>query len=351
MLQQEKTKKFYPGEKKNILVTGGAGFVGSHLCDRLVKENNVICLDALIGGSVENIRQLLPNTNFRFIKYNLSEGIPELEKMTELRDWKIEFYGIQEIYHLACPTSAKNFDALKIETLKANSLGVYNILELAKYYKSKILLGSSSVVYGPRKGDNLYFKEEDKGEVNLLSPRACYDEGKRFAEAAFMTYHQFYGLETKIARLFRTYGPREMLFDGQMVPDFFLQALTNKPLIIYGDETFSTSLCYVADIVEGLCRLMDSNETEPVNFGGATNIRLVDLASKIIELTGSSAKIEFREPLLFMTPLGLPDISKAKEKLEWFPVTTLEEGLKQSLAYTKAHRLLLEPMIKNYDQE
>lgn len=347
---KEKKKKFYPGEKKNILVTGGAGFIGSHLCEYLVKENNVICLDALLGGDIENIRHLLSNPNFRFIKHNISEELPEFDKLKELQDWKIEFHGIQEIYHLACPTSAKNFDALRIEILKANALGTYNILELAKFYGAKIFLASSSVVYGPKKND-LYFKEEDAGQVNVLDNRACFDEGKRFAETAFMTYHRFYGLETRIARIFRTYGPREMLFDGQMVPDFFLQALTNKPLVIYGDESFSTSLCYVTDIVDGIVRLMDFPQTEPVNLGGADEIKLVDLARKIIELANSSSKIEFRKPMPFMRPLGLPDISKAKQKLEWLPITTLEKGLKQTLDYIKAHRLLLEPMAKYYDEE
>ncbi len=350
-MPKEEGKRFYPGERKNILVTGGAGFIGSHLCDCLVKESNVICLDALLGGDIENIRQLLPNPHFRFIKYNLSDGVPKLENFTELKDWKIEFRGIQEIYHLACPTSAKNFDALRLETLKANSLAVLNSLELACHFGAKILLASSSVVYGPRRKDNIYFKEEDVGQVKLSSPRACYDEGKRFAEAAFMTYHRFYGLETRIARIFRTYGPRQMLFDGQMVPDFFLQALTNKPLVIYGDETFSTSICYVSDIVDGLIKLMDSQETEPVNLGSPVDIKLVELAKKIVRLVGSSSKIEFRPSILFMSPLGLPDISRAKEKLGWIPVITLEEGLKKTLDYTKAHRLLLEPMAKRYDQE
>ncbi len=345
--QEVKTSK-----RKNVLVTGGAGFIGSHLCDYLVKENNVICLDALVGGGdVENIRHLLANPYFRFIKHDITEPIPPLEEVPELSTWKIKFSGIQEIYHLACPTSVKNFDKLKIETLKANSLGIFNILELAKKYQAKIFFASSSVVYGPRLKDFPYFNEEYFGQVDTLNPRSCYDEGKRFAETCFKTYQEFYNLDIRIARIFRTYGPRQPLFDGQMIPDFFLQALTNKPLVIYGDENFSTSLCYVDDIIDGIIKLMNSSITDPINLGGQGEIKLVDLAKKIIELTGSSSKIEFRPPLPFMRPLGLPDISKARDELGWVPVTTLESGLNKMLEYTKARRLLLEPLVSKYDQQ
>jgi len=344
--------KFYPSEKKIILVTGGAGFIGSHLCDELAKNNVVICLDNLIGssGQINNISHLLQNSNFRFIKHDINEPL-DFNVFPELRDLKIDVRGIQEIYHLACPTSAKNFDKYRIETLKTNAIGAINILELAKKYQAKIILTSSSVVYGPRHGDNPFFKENDFGVVNFISPRSCYDEGRRFAETAMVTYKEMYNIDAKIVRIFRTYGPREVLFDGQMVPDFVLQALTNKPLVIYGDENFSTSLCYVSDIVEGIMSMMASSESGPINLGNPEKYRLVDLAQKIIQMTGSISKVEFRKPLLFMTPLGLPDISSAKQKLNWFPVMSLDDGLSKLIEYVKANRVLLQPLVDRYDRE
>jgi len=344
--------KFYPREKKVILVTGGAGFIGSHLCDELVKSNVVICLDSLIGtsGQINNISHLLQNSNFRFIKHDINEPL-DFNVFPELRDLKIDVHGIQEIYHLACPTSAKNFDKYRIETLKTNAIGTINMLELAKKYQAKIILTSSSVVYGPRHGDNPFFKENDFGVVNFISPRACYDEGRRVSETAMVTYKEMYNIDTKIVRIFRTYGPREVLFDGQMVPDFVLQALTNKPLVIYGDENFSTSLCYVSDIVDGIMSMMASPEAGPINLGNPEKYRLVDLAQKIIQMTGSSSKVEFRKPLLFMTPLGLPDISSAKQKLNWFPVVSLDDGLSKLIEYVKANRILLQPLVEQYDKD
>ncbi|MCX6740931.1 MAG: GDP-mannose 4,6-dehydratase, partial [Candidatus Parcubacteria bacterium] len=307
--------------RKNILVTGGAGFLGSHLCELLIKENNIICLDDFLagGGDVRNIEYLLRHPNFRFVKQNVNQPL-DLETITELKEFKIEIQGIQEIYHLACPTTAKNFMQMRLETLWANSVGMVNILEVAKKYKAKFLLASSSVVYGAEHGENPYYKESDFGSVNPDDPRACYDEGKRFAETCAMTYHEAIGLDTKIARIFRTYGPRLALFDGQMISDFILQALNNKDLIIYGDENFSTSLCYVDDVITGMVMLMASLETGPINLGQPEQYRLSDVAKKIIQVTGSQSKVVFRPPLPFMRPLGLPDITLAKTKLNWFPV-------------------------------
>jgi UDP-glucuronate decarboxylase len=340
--------------KKNILVTGGAGFIGSHLCEELVKDenNNVICLDNLVGGGgdIRNIEYLVQKPNFRFIKADINQPI-ELENYPELKDFKIKVQGVQEIYHLACPTTAKNFMEMRMETLKANSVGIINVLELARKYEAKFLFTSSAVVYGPRRPENPYFKETDFGNVNFISPRACYDEGKRFAETCCITYKEFYGLDTKIVRVFRTYGPRLPLFDGQMISDFVLQALNNKPLIIYGDENFSSSLCYVTDIVDGLIAMMASKESGPINLGHPEVYKLVDVAKKIISLTNSKSSIVFKEPLLFMTPLGLPDITLAKTKLNWFPVIDLETGLKKTIEYVKANWRLLQPLVTKYDQE
>lgn len=341
--------KFISG-KKNVLVTGGAGFIGSHLCEQLVKDNNVICIDNFNGGSEENIDSLLQLPNFRFIKHDISEPI-ELDELPELKKFKVQFQGIQEIYHLACPTSAKNFDSLRMDTLLANSCGVINVLDLALKYKSKFLLASSSVVYGPKEKDNLYFTEEYLGKVNFTSPRSCYDEGKRFAETCTITYREAHKLDVKVARIFRTYGPRMPLFDGQMVTDFVLQALYNKSLVIYGDKNFSTSLCYVSDMVDGLIKLMDSDVSEPINLGNEEEYKMADVAQKIIDSTNSKSKIVFNPPLLFMTSLGLPDIKKAKNRLDWFPLISLEEGLEKTIEDVKRKRSLLQPFVNKYDEE
>jgi UDP-glucuronate decarboxylase len=338
--------------KKNILITGGAGFLGSHLCEELVKDNNVMCLDNLVGGGgdIKNIEYLLQKQNFKFIKQDINQSF-DLESFSEAQDFKISIQGIQEIYHLACPTTAKNFMQTRMDTLWANSVGMVNILEIAKKYKAKILIGSSSVIYGQKKNDSPYFKESDFGSVNSVDPRACYDEGKRFAETCAVTYREVDGVGTKIARIFRTYGPRLALFDGQMISDFILQALNNKPLIIYGDENFSTSLCYIDDIIQGLIMMMNSKEAGPINLGQTEEYKLSDVAKKIIKLTGSQSKIVFKDPLPFMRPLGLPDISLAKEKLNWFPVVGIEDGLIKTIEYVKANRMLLQPLVERYDKE
>ncbi len=328
-------------DKKNVLVTGGAGFLGSFLCEQLLKDSRVICVDNFVTSSESNIDQLLKNPDFEFIRHDFNQPF-DPESFPELMRFKIKFQGIQEIYHLACPTSPKKFDQYKIQTLLANSQAVKNALDLAVRYHSKALLASASVVYGPRLADNRPYKEEDFGSVNALSPRACYDEGKRYAETMFETYRQVYSVETKIARIFRTYGPRMPLFDGQMVPDFVTNALDNKDLVIYGDETFRTSLTYVTDIVDGMMKLMAApSDIGPVNLGSDLDIPLIDVAQRIIEMTGSTSRITFEPPLLFMSQLGLPDIAKAKEKLGWLPLVRLDEGLKRSIDYTVAHKSLL----------
>ncbi|MFA5022259.1 MAG: NAD-dependent epimerase/dehydratase family protein [Patescibacteria group bacterium] len=332
-------------EKKNILITGGAGFLGSHLCDELVKTSKVICVDNFISGEEANIDHLLQNPDFEFIKYDINEPL-NLEALKELDKFKIKFQGIQEIYHLACPTSPKDFEKTRIDTVLANSVGVRNILDLAVKYKSKFLLASSSVVYGARDMQNPYFKEDHKGFVDQISPRACYDEGKRFAETLTYTYGQVNNLDVKIARIFRTYGPRMKLNTGQMLPDFVYNALENKDLIIYGDDSFSSSFCHVSDMVQALIKMMKSGETGPINFGSDIDVKIVDVAKKVIELTGSKSKIVFEKPLLFMTPLGLPDISLARTRLSWFPVVLMDEGIKGAIDYFRAHKYTLRPTSK-----
>jgi len=336
-------------EKKNILVTGGAGFIGSHLCDELVKESKVICVDNFISGSEENIDHLLQNPDFQFIKHDVTKPL-DLETLPELEKFRVKFQGIQEIYHFACPTSPKNFEQAIIETALANSLGVHNILELSIKYKAKFLLASSAVVYGPRDLGNPYFSEDYHGNVDQLSPRACYDEGKRFAETLVTTYQRAYNIDTKIARIFRTYGQRMKLEDGQMLPDFVFNALENKDLTIYGDENFSSSFCHVSDIIQALIKLMKSGESGPINLGSDIEYKIVDVAKKVIELTGSRSKIIFEKPLLFMTPLGLPDITLAKERLSWFPIKLLEDGIQDAIDYFKANKVRIRPTGKPQSQ-
>jgi UDP-glucuronate decarboxylase len=328
-------------EKKNVLVTGGAGFIGSHLCERLLRDGaRVVCVDNFATSHVRNIEIMLANPDFQFLRLDVNQPF-NLETFRELSAFKIPFQGIQEIYHLACPMTIKNFDAFKIQTLLSNSVGNYHALETAVRYRAKILLASSSVVYGARTADRPTFREVDEGAVNHLSPRGCYDEGRRFSETMFETYRQVHGIDAKIARLFRTYGPRMPLFDGQLIPDFVLQALDDKDLVIYGDTSFSTSLTYVDDAVDGLMRVMNGpRDFGPVNIGSDVEVKMTDVARQIIEMTQSSAKITFEDPLVFLTELGLPDASKARD-LGWIPLTRLENGLKKTVEYIKANKILL----------
>ena len=327
------------GGRKNILVVGGAGFIGSHLCEDLVKESNVICVDSFITSDVENIRFLMANPNFAFIKHDIVEPLI-LEDFQELGKFNVKVFGIQEIYNLSCPTSAKKFDSLIMDTLLTNSQGTKNVLDLAIKYEAQVVHASSAVVYGKRLSNN-YVPESFEGSVDILSPRACYDEGKRFAESIVATYNNFYHKNFKIARIFRTYGPRLMLNDGQMISDFILNSLDNKDLIIYGDENFSTALVYVSDVVDGLIKLMKSDFKGAINLGSEVDVLLKDVAQQIITMSKSSSKIIYKERLPFITSLPLPDISQAKAILGWYPVTTLEQGLKKTLEYTRANKELL----------
>lgn len=328
-------------EKRNVVVTGGAGFIGSHLCERLLKEAKVLCIDSLSGGTNKNIEHLLQFEDFAFIRHDITQPI-DLEAIPELDRFKVKFQGIQEVYDLACPTSAKNFDQFKLQTLRSNSTGVLNTLEIANKYKAKYLLASSAVVYGPRRQGQPFFTESDEGTMDHLSPRGCYDEGKRFAETCAATYAQVHGLDTKIARVFRTYGPRMKLFDAQLIPDFITSALENAEIVIYGDENFSSSLVYVTDVVDGLMRLMKAPAgISPVNFGGGEDIKMVDVAAMVVEKTNSTSTMRFEAPLVFTSPLGLPSISKAKEMLGWLPLVRLEDGLIKTIDFTIAHKQML----------
>ncbi len=331
-------------EKRTAVVTGGAGFIGSHLCERLLADGQrVICIDNFITSEVANIESLLKNPDFEFIKLDINDPL-DLESYPELSRFKLNVHGIQEVYHLACPTSARKFDNLRIQTFLANSVGMRNVLDLAVKYKARLLHASTAVVYGPRHADGSKFKETDLGVTNHASPRACYDEGKRFAETACFTYASVFGLDTRIARIFRTYGPRQRLSDGEMLPDFVLDALEGRDLVIYGEEDFSTALLYVTDLVDGLIRLMQIPKNPgPVNFGGDEDLKLADVAQKVIAMTGSGSRVKFEAPLLFMTPLGLPDTRRAVDELGWIPLVRLDDGLKRAIEYT----LVTKGLVKN----
>lgn len=330
-------------EKKIVLVTGGAGFIGSHLCEALLAKGDahVVCLDNFSTSQEANIDHLLRHPDFEFIRHDINAPF-DPEAFPELARFKVKFQGIQEIYHLACPTSPKRFEQHRMQTLYANSLGMKNALDLAVRYKSRVVHASTSVVYGPRPADGHLFKEEEQGSTDTLGPRACYDEGKRFAESCCATYHQVHGLDVRIARIFRTYGPRMPLFEGHMIPDFITNALDGVDLEIFGDASFKTSLVYVTDVADGMMKLMAlPQDIGPVNIGSDLDVPIVDVANRIIEMTGSTSKIIFKESLLFLSQLGLPEIVKAKEKLGWIPLITLDEGLKKTIDYTIANKTLL----------
>lgn len=327
-------------DKKNILVVGGAGFIGSHLCDRLVKDNKVICIDNFSTGSERNIDHLLKNENFVFIRADITEPLA-LDDLPELQKFKIQFQGIQEIYNCACPTSPARFDENKIPTLLANSIGMKHMLDLAVRYQALFIHLSSSVVYGPRRDDGQPIDEDDHGIVDQVGPRSSYDEGKRFAESMVVNYRDAYQLDVRVARIFRTYGPRMPLGEKHMVPDFINAALENKDLVIYGDERFRSSFCYVSDVIDALVKLAQSEWNNPINIGSDIDESLVEMAHNIISLTGSSSKVVHHEPILFMTPLGIPNISLAKEKLNWLPVTTLAKGLEKTVDDLRASKGLL----------
>ena len=327
--------------QKNILITGGAGFIGSHLCERFLKDGHrVICVDNLSTGEASNIESLLQNNSFRFIRLDVNQAF-DLELFPELAPFKLPFQGIQEIYHFACPTSIKQFDQYKIQTLLSNSIGNYHVLELAKKYRSKIMLASSSVVYGSRHDGDTSVSEEQIGTVDHLSARACYDEGKRFSETMFSTYRDVHGIDIRIARIFRTYGPRMPIADGHLIPDFILNAYAGKDLVLYGGKDFRTSLVYVSDVIDGLVRLMDTPEDPgPTNIGSDVDLSLREVAEKIVSLMHSTSKLVEGENFVFLSELSLPRIDRAKE-LGWFPLVRLEDGLMRTIEYLKANQLLL----------
>ncbi|MBR4678418.1 MAG: SDR family oxidoreductase [Bacteroidales bacterium] len=304
---------------KRILVTGGAGFIGSHLCERLLNEgNDVICLDNFFTGSKRNIVHLIDNKYFELIRHDIIDP------------FKAE---VDEIYNLACPASPVHYQINPIKTVKTSVMGAINMLGLAKRLKVKILQASTSEVYGD---PELHPQTEDyRGNVNCIGPRACYDEGKRLAETLFTSYNRQNGVKIKIIRIFNTYGPRMNPHDGRVVSNFIVQALTNSDITIYGDGSQTRSFQYVDDLICAMEKMMITDDcfTGPVNIGNPEEVSVKELAEKIIDFTDSKSKIIYK-PLPADDPVRRrPDISLAKEKLSWQPKVGIHEGLKKTIAY------------------
>lgn len=303
-----------------ILITGGAGFIGSHLCERLLRDGNeVLCLDNFFTGQRRNIEHLLTDQFFTLVEHDIIDP----------------FYldqSIDQVYNLACPASPMHYQQNPIRTVKANTKGMINMLGLAKAKKARLLQASTSEVYGD---PEVHPQPENyKGSVNCLGPRACYDEGKRVAETLCMDYHREHNLDLRLVRIFNTYGPRMHPDDGRVVSNFILQALRHQPITIYGDGSHTRSFCYVDDNVEGLVRMMNqTTETGPVNIGNPEEVTMSELADQVIKLVGTSSKTVYKELPEDDPKRRQPDITKAKSLLDWQPATSLEIGLTKTIAY------------------
>lgn len=310
--------------KKRVLITGGAGFIGSHLCDLFLEKGyRVICMDNLITGKMANIGHLTGNRNFEFIRHNVTQYIGVKGP-------------IHYVLHFASPASPVDYLRYPIQTLKVGSLGTHNALGLAKAKKAVFLLASTSEVYG----DPLVNPQPESywGNVNPVGPRGVYDEAKRFAEALTMAYHRVHKVDTKIVRIFNTYGERMRANDGRAIPNFITQALCDKPITVYGKGTQTRSFCYVSDLVRGIYKLIHSGLNEPVNIGNYHEITLLELADIIIRLTGSKGKIVFRKLPVDDPKVRRPNTGIAKKTLKWRPEVDLDEGLSKTVDYFKSCR-------------
>jgi UDP-glucuronate decarboxylase len=308
--------------RKRVLVTGGAGFLGSHLCDRLVADGHeVLCVDNFFTGDKSNITHLLQHERFELLRHDITFPL---------------FVEVDEIYNLACPASPIHYQHDPVQTTKTSVHGAINMLGLAKRLRCKILQASTSEVYGD---PAVHPQTEDYwGHVNPIGPRSCYDEGKRCAETLFFDYHRQLGLQIKVARIFNTYGPRMHLADGRVVSNFIVQALKGEPITLYGDGLQTRSFCYVDDLVEGLVRMMDSGEdvTGPINLGNPAEFSMRELAELVIAQTGSASTLA-NAPLPQDDPRQRqPDITRARELLDWQPTVALEEGLKRTIDYFRS---------------
>jgi dTDP-glucose 4,6-dehydratase len=307
---------------KRVLITGGAGFLGSHLCERFLGEDyEVICMDNLLTGDLANVEHLFREPRFHFEKHDVTEYMHVGGQL-------------DAILHFASPASPIDYLELPIQTLKVGSLGTHKVLGLARAKGSRFLLASTSECYGD---PQVHPQPESYwGNVNPVGPRGVYDEAKRFAEAMTMGYHRYHGIPTRIIRIFNTYGPRMRLNDGRALPAFMSQALEGRPITVFGDGSQTRSFCYVDDLVEGIWRLLHSDEVEPTNIGNPAEMTILDFARKIVELTGSRSEIVFEDLPEDDPKVRQPDISKAKEVLGWEPKVDLGTGLDRTLKYFRA---------------
>lgn len=304
-----------------VFITGGAGFLGSHLCDSFLSQgHSVICVDNLITGNATNIQHLMGNKDFEFVAHDITEPL--------------QIGGsIDYVLHFASPASPIDFQKFPLEILRAGSFGTFNALDLAKEKEAKFLLASTSEVYGdPLQNPQ---NEEYWGNVNPVGPRSVYDEAKRFAEALTMAYHSWYGVDIKIARIFNTYGPRMRKDDGRVIPTFITQALSNELLTVFGDGSQTRSFCYVSDLVQGIRKLMFSDINEPINLGSPDEMAILELAKKMLEITQSKSEIVYN-PLPENDPkVRQPDITKAEKILHWSPKVQLDKGLRETIEWFK----------------
>jgi dTDP-glucose 4,6-dehydratase len=323
--------------KKRVLITGGAGFLGSHLCDRFIKEGyHVIAMDNLITGDLRNIEHLFKFEDFEFYHHDVSKFVHVAGEL-------------HYILHFASPASPIDYLKIPIQTLKVGSLGTHNLLGLAKHKKARIIIASTSEVYGdPTVHPQT---EEYYGNVNTVGPRGVYDEAKRFQEAITMAYHTYHNLETRIVRIFNTYGPRMRLNDGRVLPAFIGQALRGEDLTIFGDGSQTRSFCYVDDLVEGIYRLLMSDYAQPMNIGNPSEITIKDFAEEIVKLTGTKQKIVYMDLPKDDPKQRQPDITKAREILGWEPKVSRAEGLKITYEYFKSlpQEVLYQRDHKNFD--
>ncbi len=308
--------------KESVVITGGAGFLGSHLCDKFINEGfRVVCVDNLITGNSNNIAHLAGNEDFLFIKHDITNYI--------FIPGEVHY-----ILHFASPASPIDYLKLPIQTLKVGALGTHNVLGLAKEKNARILLASTSEVYGDP--DVHPQKEDYWGNVNPIGPRGVYDEAKRFAEAITMAYNRYHSVDTRIVRIFNTYGPRMRPDDGRALPTFTMQALRNENITVFGDGSQTRSFCYVTDLIDGIYKLLFSDEINPVNIGNPDEITIKEFAEEVINLTGSKGKIVFEELPLNDPQVRQPDIEKAKRLLNWIPTVSRVEGLKTTIEYFKS---------------
>lgn len=324
MSQYLKVGELYMIKNKKILITGGAGFLGSHLCYRLFEHNNVIAIDNLSTGRLENIKDLIDNKKIKFVEHDIVNPIGSTSS--------VDLNNLDLIFNFACPASPPHYQADPIQTTKTSVLGAINMLELAKKTGAKILQASTSEVYGD---PNIHPQVETyKGSVNPIGIRSCYDEGKRCAESLFFDYKRMHNVDISVIRIFNTYGPNMDPKDGRVVSNFIIQAIQNKPLTIYGDGKQTRSFCYVDDLIDVILLMMESDFVGPVNIGNPVEFNLLELADLILELTGSKSKIVFDREMPEDDPARRrPDISLAKEKLGWEPKVVLKSGLKKTINY------------------